>query len=394
MNFEEIKALDEQYVMHAYGRFPVAIDHGKGATVWDTQGKEYIDFTAGIGVTSLGHGDQGWVDAVTAQAAKLGHISNLFYAEPYAKVAQKLCVRTGMSNVMFGNSGAEANEAMIKLARKYSYDKYGKGRGTVITLHNSFHGRTITTLAATGQDKFHDFFFPFTEGFRYADANDLDSVEAVAGHDVCGVMMELVQGEGGVLPLDREFVRAVADLCAKRDWLLLIDEVQSGVGRTGSLFAFQQYGIHPDVVSFAKGIAGGLPFGGVMANEKCRNVFTPGTHGTTFGGNPVAAAAACYVLDTLDDGFLAQVQEKGAYLRSRIEAMDLPCLGATRGMGLMIGIQVKGDKTNKELAAKLIENGLLVLTAGPALRFLPPLTITQAEMDKGLEILEKTLKEV
>ena len=391
MNFEEIKALDEQYVMHAYGRFPVAIDHGKGATVWDTQGKEYIDFTAGIGVTSLGHGDQGWVDAVTAQAAKLGHISNLFYAEPYAKVAQKLCTRTGMSNVMFSNSGAEANEAMIKLARKYSYDKYGKGRGTIITLHNSFHGRTITTLAATGQDKFHDYFFPFTEGFRYADANDLDSVEAVAGHDVCGVMMELIQGEGGVLPLDQEFVRKVADLCAKRDWLLLIDEVQSGVGRPGTLFAFQQYGIQPDVVSFAKGIAGGLPFGGVMANGKCRNVFTPGTHGTTFGGNPVAAAAACYVLDTLDDSFLAQVKEKGDYLRGQIEAMNLPCLGAVRGMGLMLGIEVKGDKTNKELAAKLVDSGLLILTAGPGLRLLPPLVITKEEMDKGLAIMKAAL---
>ena len=391
MTFEEIKALDEQYVMHSYGRFPVAIDHGKGATLWDTEGKEYIDFTAGIGVTSLGHGNQGWVEAVTAQAAKLGHISNLFYAEPYAKVAQKLCVRTGMSNAMFSNSGAEANEAMIKLARKYSYDKYGKGRGTIITLHNSFHGRTITTLAATGQDKFHDYFFPFTEGFRYADANDLDSVEAVAGHDVCGVMMELIQGEGGVLPLDQEFVRKVADLCAKRDWLLLIDEVQSGVGRPGTLFAFQQYGIQPDVVSFAKGIAGGLPFGGVMANGKCRNVFTPGTHGTTFGGNPVAAAAACYVLDTLDDSFLAQVKEKGDYLRGQIEAMDLPCLGAVRGMGLMLGIEVKGDKTNKELAAKRVDSGLLILTAGPGLRLLPPLVITKEEMDKGLAIMKAAL---
>ena len=391
MNFEEIKALDEQYVMHAYGRFPVAIDHGKGATVWDTEGKEYIDFTAGIGVTSLGHGNQGWVEAVTAQAAKLGHISNLYYAEPYARVAQKLCIRTGMSNVMFSNSGAEANEAMIKLARKYSYDKYGKGRGTVITLHNSFHGRTITTLAATGQDKFHDYFFPFTEGFRYADANDLDSVEAVAGHDVCAVMFELIQGEGGVLPLDQEFVRKVADLCAKRDWLLLNDEVQTGVGRTGSLFAFQKYGVRPDVVSFAKGIAGGLPFGGVMANEKCRDVFTPGTHGTTFGGTPVAAAAACYVLDTIDDALLAQVKEKGDYLRSQIEAMGLPCLGATRGMGLMIGIEVKGGKTNRELAAKLVEHGLLVLTAGPGLRLLPPLTVTKEEMDKGLTILKETL---
>ena len=391
MTFEEIKALDEQYVMHSYGRFQVAIDHGKGATVWAVDGKEYIDFSAGIGVCSLGYGDPGWVEAVSTQAAKLGHISNLFYTEPYAKVAQKLCVRTGMSNVMFGNSGAEANEAMIKLARKYSFDRYGKGRGTVITLHNSFHGRTITTLAATGQDKFHNYFFPFTEGFRYADANDLDSVEVVAGHDVCAVMMELVQGEGGVLPLDLEFVQKVAELCAKRDWLLLVDEVQSGMGRTGSLFAFQQYHIQPDVVSFAKGIAGGLPFGGIMANEKCREVFSPGTHGTTFGGNPVAAAAACHVLDRMDDAFLAQVKEKGAYLRQAIEAMELPCLGKTRGLGMMVGIDVVGEQTNSQLAAKLIESGLLILTAGPGLRLLPPLTITQEEMDKGLSIMKAAL---
>ena len=391
MTFEEIKALDEQYVMHSYGRFQVAIDHGKGATVWAVDGKEYIDFSAGIGVCSLGYGDPGWVEAVSTQAAKLGHISNLFYTEPYAKVAHKLCVRTGMSNVMFGNSGAEANEAMIKLARKYSFDRYGKGRGTVITLRNSFHGRTITTLAAMGQDKFHNYFFPFTEGFRYADANDLDSVEAVAGHDVCAVMMELVQGEGGVLPLDLEFVQKVAELCAKRDWLLLVDEVQSGMGRTGSLFAFQQYHIQPDVVSFAKGIAGGLPFGGIMANEKCREVFSPGTHGTTFGGNPVAAAAACHVLDRMDDAFLAQVKEKGAYLRQAIEAMELPCLGKTRGLGMMIGIDVVGEQTNSQLAAKLIESGLLILTAGPGLRLLPPLTITQEEMDKGLSIMKAAL---
>ena len=391
MTFEEIKALDEQYVMHSYGRFPVALDRGKGATLWDVNGKEYIDFTAGIGVSSLGHGDEGWLKAVTGQAARLAHISNLFYTEPYAKAAQALCARTGMANVMFGNSGAEANEAMIKLARKWSFDKYGKGRGTIITLHNSFHGRTITTLAATGQDKFHDYFFPFTEGFRYADANDADSVEAVAGHDVCAVMVELIQGEGGVLPLDREFVQKITDLCAKRDWLLLIDEVQTGVGRTGTLFAFQQYGIRPDAVSFAKGIAGGLPFGGVMANAKCKDVFTPGTHGSTFGGNPVAAAAACHVLDRLDDTFLAQVGEKGGYLRAQVEELNLPCLGKTRGMGLMIGVEVKEGWTNRDLAARLIENGLLVLTAGPGLRFLPPLTITQEEMDKGLSILKGVL---
>ena len=334
MTFEEIKALDHQYVMQSYGRFDVAVDHGRGATLWDTQGREYIDFTSGIGVCSLGYADEGWVNAITEQAGKLGHISNLFYAEPYVKAAERLCRKAGMSNVFFANSGAESNEGLIKLARKYSFDKYGKGRGTIITLHKSFHGRTITTLTATGQDVFHNYFFPFTEGFRHADANDFDSVEAMAGHDVCAVMFELIQGEGGVLPLDREFVQKVADLCAKRDWLLLIDEVQTGVGRTGSLFAFQQYGIQPDAVSFAKGIAGGLPFGGVMAGEKCRNVFTTGTHGTTFGGNPISAAAACYVLDRMDDAMFQSVQEKGAYLRSRIEALDLPCLGATRGMAV------------------------------------------------------------
>ncbi len=391
MTFEEIKTLDSQYVMPSYSRFPVAVDHGKGATIWDVNGREYIDFTSGIGVCSLGYADEGWVEAVTNQAKKLAHISNLFYAEPYAALAEKLCTRAGMCSVFFSNSGAEGNEGLIKLARKWSFDKYGKGRGTVITLRNSFHGRTITTLAATGQDKFHNYFFPFTEGFRYADANDIDSVEAVAGHDVCAVMMELIQGEGGVLPLDREFVQKVAALCAKRDWLLLIDEVQTGVGRTGSLFAYQQYGIQPDAVSFAKGIAGGLPFGGVMAGEKCKAVFTSGTHGTTFGGNPVAAAAAGYVLDRIDDAFLAQVREKGAYLREQIEALSVPCLGRTRGLGMMIGIEVKEGWTNKELANKLIDSGLLILTAGPSLRLLPPLVITYEEMDKGLAIMKTVL---
>jgi acetylornithine/N-succinyldiaminopimelate aminotransferase len=391
MDHETLKSLDRQYVMQTYGRFDVDIDHGKGATLWDAAGRKYIDFTAGIGVCSVGYGNERWQAAIQEQAGKLGHISNLFYSEPYIKLAQQLCQRTGMSNVFFANGGGEANEGMIKLARKCSFDKYGKGRGTVITLKNSFHGRTITTLAATGQDVFHNYFFPFTDGFRYAEPN-LDAVEAVAGHDVCAVMVELVQGEGGVLPLDKEFVHALSDLCAKRDWLLLVDEVQTGVGRTGSLFAFQQYGITPDVVSFAKGIAGGLPMSGIMANEKCREVLTPGTHATTFGGNPVCAAAALTVLDILSDEFLLQVQEKGDYLRREIEAMDLPCLGATRGMGLMIGIEVKAPFTNKALANKLVENGLLVLTAGPGLRLLPPLVITREEMDQGLAILKQTLE--
>jgi len=391
MNSNEIKALTGQYIMNTYGRFPVAIERGEGARLYDFEGNEYIDFTSGIGVTDLGYGDQAWVDAITAQAKKLNHVSNLFYTEPAARLAEKLCTRTGMSKVFFANGGGEANEGMIKLARKYSYDKYGEGRATIITLVNSFHGRTITTLKATGQDVFHQFFFPFTEGFRYAAANDLAALEAVSGDDVCAVMVELVQGEGGVLPLEQSYVDAVKKLCEERDWLFLTDEVQTGVGRTGHLFAFQHYGILPDVASFAKGIAGGMPMSGIMANEKCATVLGPGTHATTFGGNPVCAAAGLAVQERLTDEFLAEVTAKGAYLREQIEALDLPCFGKTRGLGLMIGIEVKDGYTKGEIANKLIENGLLVLTAGPGMRLLPPLVITKEEMDKGVAIMKKVL---
>ncbi|MBQ8390891.1 MAG: aspartate aminotransferase family protein [Oscillibacter sp.] len=387
----EMKDLTHKYVMTTYGRFPVAIDHGEGAKLYDPEGKEYIDFTSGIGVTCLGYGDDGWVDAIAKQAKKLNHVSNLFYTEPSAKLAEIMCKRTGESCVFFANGGGEANEGMIKLARKYSFDKYGKGRSTIITLKNSFHGRTITTLMATGQDVFHNYFFPFTEGFRYAEANSLESLEAAAGDDVCAVMMELVQGEGGVLPLDYEYVQAVKKLCEERDWLVLVDEVQSGVGRTGSLFCFQQYDILPDVVSFAKGIAGGLPMSGIMANEKCRNVLGPGTHATTFGANPICAAAGLYVQEQLSDEFLEEVKAKGAYLREQIEALGLPCFGKTRGMGLMIGIEVAEGYNKSEIANKLIEAGLLVLTAGPGMRLLPPLSITKEEMDKGVAIMKETL---
>ena len=391
MTSKDIMALTDQYIMHTYGRFPVAIDHGEGATLYDPEGNAYIDFTSGIGVTDLGYGNAAWADAIAAQAKKLGHVSNLFYTEPAARLAEILCKRTGESCVFFANGGGEANEGMIKLARKYSFDKYGKDRATIITLNNSFHGRTITTLMATGQEVFHNYFFPFTEGFRYADANDLDTLEDAAGSDVCAVMMELVQGEGGVLPLDKEYVQAVAKLCAERDWLLLVDEVQTGVGRTGSLFAFQQYGVLPDVVSFAKGIAGGLPMSGILASEKCRNVLGPGMHATTFGANPVCAAAGLVVQETLSDDFLQEVTAKGEYLRGAIEALDLPCFGKTRGLGLMIGIEVKEGYTNKEIAGKLIENGLLVLTAGLGMRLLPPLVISKEEMDQGVAIMKKVL---
>ena len=391
MTSAEIKGLTQQYVMNTYGRFNVAIDHGEGARLYDPEGNEYIDFTSGIGVTSMGYGNDAWVDAVAAQAKKLNHVSNLFYTEPSAKLAQLLCERTGESCVFFANGGGEANEGMIKLARKYSYDKYGEGRATIITLKQSFHGRTITTLKATGQDVFHQFFFPFTEGFRYATANDWAALEEVLGDDVCAIMVELVQGEGGVLPLEYEYVQKLKALCDEKDLLLLADEVQTGVGRTGKLFAFQQYGILPDVVSFAKGIAGGLPMSGIMANEKCRNVLCPGTHATTFGANPIAAAAALVVQETLNDEFLAEVTAKGEYLRSSIEALNLPCFGHTRGMGLMIGIEVAEGYNKGDILNKLIENGLLVLTAGPGMRLLPPLSITYEEMDKGLAIMKKAL---
>ena len=390
MTFEELKALDDAYIMHTYARFPVDIDHGEGATLYSLSGRKYIDFTSGIGVNALGYGNEKWMAAITAQIGKLGHISNLFYTQPGPLLAKELCTRSGMDKVFFGNSGAEANEAMIKVARKYSFDKYGKGRSTVITLHHSFHGRTITTLTATGQDSYHNYFFPFNEAFRYAEPT-LESVLEQAGEDVCGVMVELIQGEGGVRPLDPKQVQAIAELCRERDWLLLVDEVQTGIGRTGSLFAFQQFGIQPDVVSFAKGIAGGLPLGGILTNEKCSAVLTPGTHGSTFGANPVSTAAGLAVLETLDQVFLDGVREKGAYLRAGIEAIASPYLGQVVGMGLMLGIDVQGGRTNKELAALLMDHGLLCLTAGDRLRLLPPLVITKDELDQGLAILKQTL---
>ena len=393
MTHEELVKLDHQYTLQTYGRFDVDIDHGKGARLWDLAGKEYVDFTAGIGTASVGYGNERWAKAITDQALKLGHISNLFYNQPYARLAQTLCQRSGMAGAFFGNSGAESNEGAIKLARKYSFDKYGKGRGTILTLKNSFHGRTVTTLAATGQDVFHNYFFPFTDGFRYAEPT-MDGISEVAGHDVCAVMLELVQGEGGVFPMDKAFVHDLAVLCAERDWLLLVDEVQTGVGRTGTLFCFQQYGILPDAVTFAKGIAGGLPMGGFLVSERCRGVLGPGTHASTFGGNPGCAAAALEVQEILDDAALEQVAEKGQYLRRGIEALELPCLGKTRGLGLMIGVEVAEGHTNKELAAKLMDAGLLVLTAGHnVLRLLPPLTITREEIDEGLAIMARVFGE-
>lgn len=391
MENSSLIARDAQCMMQTYGRFPIAIDHGKGSLVYDIQGREYVDFTSGIGVNSLGYGNWKWASAVGAQALRLAHISNLFYSEPYIALAETLCARSGMSAAFFANGGAEANEGMIKLARKYSFDKYGTGRSTIITLKNSFHGRTVTTLSATGQAVFHQYFFPFTDGFRYATANDIDSILETAGDDVCAVMLEPVQGEGGVLPMEQEFLSRLALLCAERDWLLLVDEVQTGIGRTGTLFAYQQYGILPDVVSFAKGIGGGLPIGGILSGEKCRGVLGPGMHATTFGGNPVACAGALSVLEQIDDALLEEVKIKGELICDFVKGLPSPYVASVRGMGLMIGIQIK-EAPHKELAQKMIDHGLLVLTAGQdVIRLLPPLTITKEEIMRGLSIMETVL---
>ncbi len=391
MNFEEIKADENEYLMHTYGRFNAALVSGKGAKAVDVNGKEYIDFTSGIGVNSLGYCDDGWVKAVTEQAGTIQHMSNLYYSPVQIKAAKKLCQLSGTDKVLFCNSGAEANECAIKLARKYSFDKYGKERNRIITLVNSFHGRTLATLTATGQDVFHNYFFPFNEGFEYAEANNIDDVKAHISDDVCGIFIELIQGEGGVMPLEPEFVNELTDICAENDILLLVDEVQTGVSRTGRFLCCENYGIKPDIVTLAKGLGGGVPIGACLCNKKLSEVFTPGTHGTTFGGNPIACAAANEVLSRVaDEEFLSEVTKKGDYIREKLAAF--PNVRETRGMGMMIGIVTEKDNA-KEVAAKCVENGLLILTAKNLLRLLPPLTITYEEIDKGLEILKSVMEE-
>lgn len=389
MSIEHIVQDEKEYMMHTYGRFNVAIESGKGATAFDVDGRQYIDFTTGIGVNALGYCDDGWVKAVSEQLNKVQHISNLYYSPTQVECAKQLCTRTGFDKVFFGNSGAEVNECAIKLARKYSFDKYGEGRNEIIALNNSFHGRTVTTLSATGQDVFHQYFFPFTEGFVFADANDTDSVKALLNDKTCAVMIELIQGEGGVMPLEQDFVKDIEKLCRENDLVLIIDEVQTGVGRTGKLYCYENYGIEPDIITSAKGLGGGLPFGACLCGEKLSAVLGAGTHGTTFGGNPVACAGALEILKRVDNPeFLSQVNEKGEYIREKLLKMD--GVSQVRGLGLMIGIVLEKDNA-KEVAARCVENGLLILTAKNLLRMLPPLNISYEDIDKGLEILKKSL---
>lgn len=385
------KEKDLKYIMHTYGRYDVALKSGKGAVAYDENGKKYIDVSSGIGVNSLGYCNDGWVEAVTKQAGTIQHMSNYFYSEQSSNLAEKLCNLTGLSKVCFGNSGAEANECAIKIARKYSFDKYGEGRNEIITLKNSFHGRTVTTLSATGQDVFHNYFFPFTEGFSYVEAGDMNALKNAVNKNTCAVMLELIQGEGGVNILDKDYVQSLVKFCNKNDILVIVDEVQTGIGRTGKLFAFENYEILPDLVTVAKGLGGGLPIGLCMCGEKLKDVMSPSTHGTTFGANPVVCAGANYVLDTITaDGFLDEVNKKGAYIEEKVSKFEN--VKNVRRMGLMIGIELESGNAH-DIAVKCVENGLLIITAKDLLRMLPPLVITYDEINEALKILENTLKE-
>ncbi len=381
---------DKEYVAGTYARFPVELSEGNGSLIYGEDEKEYIDLASGIAVNTFGMADDEWVEAVTVQASMLGHTSNLYYTKPCADLAQMLCERTGMKKVFFGNSGAEANECAIKAARLWALKNKGEGNSTIITLKNSFHGRTITTLAATGQDNFHTDFGPFTPGFVYAEANNLDSVKELAESNNCAaIMMETVQGEGGVLPLTEEFVHGVCEIAKEKNMLVIIDEVQTGNGRTGKLYSYMHYGITPDIVSTAKGLAGGLPLGCTMLGEKVKDVLTPGSHGSTFGGNPICCAGAISILSRLDDEMLAGVTKRSEYIISRLSECEK--VKSVSGKGLMLGIEC--EKPAKEVIASAMEKGVLVISAKTKVRLLPPLNIPfellEMAMDKLIEAIEE-----
>lgn len=390
MDNKKIKELDNENIMHTYGRYDVCLTKGKGVYAYDDNGKKYIDVSSGIGVNSLGYCDDGWVKAVSEQAGTIQHISNYYYNKVAGVLAEKLTKATGLSKVFFGNSGAEANECAIKVARKYSFDKYGRGRDRIITLVNSFHGRTIATLSATGQDVFHNYFFPFVDGFDNAIANDIESLKDTITDKTCAVMLETVQGEGGVNILDSEYLQQVRKICDEKDILLIVDEVQTGVCRTGKLYGYMHSDIKPDVVTSAKGLGGGLPIGICMVNDKLKDVMGPSTHGTTFGSNPVVCAGANYIIDTVNTPeFIEEVNKKGAYFKEKIE--KIKGVKSVRQQGLMIGIEVEGNAG--DIAKKCTENGLLVITAKTLLRMLPPLNIKYEEIDEALAILKKVMEE-
>ncbi len=379
-----LQNLDQKYVAGTYARFPVSIVSGKGCDVYDENGKRYIDMGSGIGVTCFGIADDVWVKAVTDQLQKVQHMSNLYYTEPCVRLAEMLCKKTGMKKVFFCNSGAEANECVIKAARKYGTEKKGADYYTIVTLKNSFHGRTITTLSATGQDHYHELFQPLTPGFVHTPANDIEALkECALKNKACAVMIECVQGEGGVIALDADFVKELAAFAKEEDILLIVDEVQTGNGRTGALYAYQNFGISPDLVSTAKGIGGGLPLGAALLGEKVEKIFGFGDHGSTFGGNPIACAGAVSIVERMDDKFLSEVKEKSAFAFDFLNGKK--GIVSVSGMGLMIGIQTSGDA--KEIVKECMSRGVLCLTAKDKVRLLPALNISMECLKEALEII-------
>jgi len=389
MDRSHIKELDAQYIVHTYNRYDVVVDHACGAVVTDVNGKEYVDLCSGYAANSLGYQNEAWLDAVIGQLKKVQHTSNLYYSEPGPLVAEKLVTRSGLCKVWFANSGGEANEAAIKTARKYGNTLADHKKNTIISLKKSFHGRTLATVTATGLAEAQEVFAPLVPGFVHAEVDDAEALEKLVDqYDPCAFLMELVQGEGGVHALEKEFVEKAAELCKSRDILFIDDEVQVGIGRSGTLFAFEQYGIKPDIVSFAKGIGAGLPIGGIICGPKTCDVLVPGDHGSTFGMNPVACAGACVVLDTMDDAFLDSVKAKSETIRNELKKMSK--VAGLDGLGLMIGIDLEG-MTGAEAVNKLMEEGVLAIPAGQRLRLLPPLTISDDEIKRALDALSKVL---
>ncbi|MBR2390102.1 MAG: aminotransferase class III-fold pyridoxal phosphate-dependent enzyme [Mogibacterium sp.] len=389
MDRSHIKELDAQYIVHTYNRYDVVVDHACGAVVTDADGREYVDFCSGYAANSLGYQNEAWLDAVIGQLKKVQHASNLYYTEPGPLLAEKLVTRSGLCKVWFANSGGEANEAAIKTARKYGNTLADHKKNTIISLKKSFHGRTLATVTATGLAEAQEVFAPLVPGFVHAEIDDAEALEKLADqYDPCAFLMELVQGEGGVHALDQEFVDKAAELCKSRDILFIDDEVQVGIGRSGTLFAFEQYGIKPDIVSFAKGIGAGLPIGGIICGPKTCDVLVPGDHGSTFGMNPVACAGGCVVLDTMDDAFLESVKAKSEMIRS--ELLQMKKVTGLDGLGLMIGIDLDG-MTGAEAVKKLMDEGVLAIPAGQRLRLLPPLTISEEEIGTALEAMRRVL---
>lgn len=383
----DIKQKDKKYVLGTYGRYDLLIVRGAGAECEDETGKKYIDLGSGIGVNALGYCDGGWIKAVEEQLETLQHTSNLYYTAPCALLAEALCERTGYKKVFFCNSGAEANEAAIKTARKYSFDKYGAGRDKIITLNKSFHGRTMATLTATAQEAMHNYFFPFNEGFVYCD-KDIEEIKKHKG--VCAVMLEFIQGEGGVIPLDKDLAAQVYEYCDANDILFIADEVQTGVGRTGRFLCSEHYGIKPDITTLAKGLGGGLPIGAMLAGEKCESVMGAGTHGSTFGGNPVVCAGGRYVLSRIDDKLLSEVKEKGEYIKSRLSGVK--GVKSVSGLGLMLGIELE-EKKAADVVKECISRGVIPLTAKDKVRLLPPLVITMEQLEKAVDVLARVIAE-